>query len=142
MEISDDPDLYILPFSYQPDAYFCCCMKQLFISILSFFFFSASLCGYADTASKELPEETIDGCISCKESVGHAGSEHNAVVTHAVHRAGGSTTPWKLLRFTNWANAYFIALRAVPGNQGIFVDPYLYCKPIRLQLIFPRHYFW
>lgn len=118
-------------------------MKQLCILILSFLFLSASLCSRAGTISKEFTVENIEGCVSCNKSVGHiTGDEHHAIVAHAVHRTGGSTAQWKLLRWINFADAYLLSLRISPDDPESFFNPYLYCKPIRLQLIFPQHYFW
>lgn len=118
-------------------------MKQLFILILSSLLLSASLYSNTGTVPKEIQVENIDGCVSCKKSVGHiTHDEHHAVVAHAVHRTGGSTAQWKLLRWINFADAYLLSLRIAPDDQSLFSDPYLYCKPIRLQLIFPQHYFW
>ncbi|MBE7169374.1 MAG: hypothetical protein INR73_02225 [Williamsia sp.] len=117
-------------------------MKQLFIFLISTLFLSASLYSNTGTVSKELSIENGDSRSFSPESLSHsAGYDLDAIVNRPVYKTA-STAHGKLIRWTPFVDAYLLTLSASADYNKAFFQPYLYCKPISLRLIFPQHYFW
>ena len=118
-------------------------MKRLLIIVLSSIFLGASLCSYAGEGSSQLPQTESDFQTYCQGTVDFSAINDSEALLSPAHFRRVSVTHFRLQAYTSSAghegSAVFLKVSSAPVR---FYKPYVYCKPIRLKLVFPQHYFW
>jgi hypothetical protein len=117
-------------------------MRLMLSLILSCFFFVAP---FSSSAGNMPASEAVKkGSQQSKEVLlkKTADTDCSAIITPSVHSSNYSNRH-SFFSFADYVNAVCCTIysTALPGNK-YFSHPYLYCKPIQLKLLFPKHYFW
>ena len=68
--------------------------------------------------------------------------ELNACIIH-TNQIKGLSAQFRFHPSANFVNtAAFVEQSAYKPGEKYSIEHYLYCKPIRLILVFPQHYYW
>lgn len=117
-------------------------MRLMLSFILSCFFFVAPLSSNAgnipahrlDKVHSNTPEKDL-----LKET---AAADCPAIMTPSVYGSSYSCRH-SSFSFADYVNTVCCAISSTTLPENKYVShPYLYCKPIQLKLLFPKHYFW
>lgn len=118
-------------------------MQYLVLLILSSFFFVAPLDSNAGEVSGKQSLLKIKSNSFGKEISNYPIDNDYAASVTRLNNRKSTPNQSRIFPHANFVNPIaFIHRIQFLTEKKHFVQPYLYCKPIGLKLIFPQHYYW
>ena len=118
-------------------------MRFLLSLIISSFFFIAPFQSNAGEISGKKLTVNTDTKIRGTEITDYSIIDGNAEAILLTNRNRSSLSQLRFQTYTNFIDqvVFNTWINFLPGKENI-IQPYSYCKPIGLKLVFPQHYFW
>ena len=120
---------------------YICNMRLLLILILTSFQFIAPFRSHAEVMTQE-QRQSISKLSGDELKTYYLITKPSADVTTVTNFRNANSQYRQHSFFKFFGNAGLAEKSTAYKTSRFFTSPYLYCKSIGLQLIFPEHYFW
>jgi len=117
-------------------------MRLLLLFIVSLLQLATPVKGHAGVAVKKQYAANFESKSAEATLKGHFFTQQSAAELTSLTHVRGNSSQWRHPSFVKHFATGCFANTVFFTQNKLFVQPYLYCKPIRLILVFPEHYFW